>query len=85
MLLRRSGVVDVGNDSSSSTFLVSIFGDSFVVLLILRSVFVFVCLRFDLICLCCLSLCLLDVVGLYYNNKVWNYRKLLYYDLCQLY
>lgn len=30
MLLRRSGVVDVGNDSSSSacTFLVSIFRDS---------------------------------------------------------
>lgn len=51
MLLRRSGVVDVGNDSSSSacTFLVSIFRDSFVVVvLILRSV----CVCF-LIFLCC--------------------------------
>lgn len=53
LMLLRSGVVDVGSDSSSSicTFLVSMFGDSFVVVpLILRSVFVFVCLRFDLIC-----------------------------------
>lgn len=37
ILLRRSGVVDVGNDSSSSstcTFLVSIFRDSFVVVVV---------------------------------------------------